>query len=80
MTMGKEDIVVEFSSDLVAMNVWRWRSVDSTLVSGLRLARPVSGNVRTEIALNRFPKKTDGRGQAIRLRDRCLVENLAQHF
>ncbi len=37
MTMGKEDIVVEFSSDLIAMNVWRWWSVGSALVSGLRL-------------------------------------------
>ena len=80
MTMGKEDIVVEFSSDVMPMNVWRRRSADNALVPGLRLDETWLSGCANRTRANRSPPKTDGRGRAIRLLDRCFVENLAQHF
>jgi hypothetical protein len=48
--------------------------------SDIRPEQAGSVDARIKRESNRLPKKTHGRGQEIRHRDRCLVENPAQHF
>jgi len=72
--------MVEFFSAAISARVWRSHSLDRALVliSGLsKLGQWMRVSKRES---NRLPKKTHGRGQEIRHRDRCLVENPAQHF
>ena len=80
VSMGMGKIVVEYFSAAISRvsgdsAVWTGQLVR---ISGL--SKQGSVDARIERECNQLPKKTHGRGQEIRHRDRCLVENPAQHF